>query len=281
MTLQRKFAVLFLLLGLAAIVNIAVGAWTVGTLRRELTWPLESIQEVMRGLHGVKRAAEDQLDALGYGRGPGQLDEAVEPTDERRTAFDRGVERMRRQAAFLNAESSYEMRSGIASSRNLQARVDEAIRFGHAWFDGDEGARASARQALNQIHELIERTEGHVLEDARLAVDFGDRIQRQVIVVVGVALLILVGSTITAVRLVRAWVLRPVERLRDAASRIGQGDFEHRIGLEGADEMAQLAREVDEMAELVSTMQDEAVDRERLAAMGEMTRRIVHNLRNP
>src|SRR5262249_25264293 len=85
--------------------------------------------------------------------------------------------------------------------------------------------------------------------------------------------------------LLHRWVLQPVARLRTAAARIGDGDFAHRVlvrpGGPGRDELAQLSTEVNHMAGLVRAMQDERVERDRLAAAGEMVRRLTHNLRNP
>jgi len=46
-------------------------------------------------------------------------------------------------------------------------------------------------------------------------------------------------------------------------------------------QLAQLASEVNHMAHMVKTLQDERVESERLAAVGSMVRRIAHNIRNP
>jgi signal transduction histidine kinase len=75
--------------------------------------------------------------------------------------------------------------------------------------------------------------------------------------------------------------MRPVGRLRAATERISQGDFAHRIPVDGRDELAQLSSQVNHMAATVLRMQDERVERERLAAVGEMLRRLSHNIRNP
>jgi signal transduction histidine kinase len=77
-----------------------------------------------------------------------------------------------------------------------------------------------------------------------------------------------------------------VAHLRTATARIAAGDFAHRIALGApagsrADELHQLSAEVNHMAGMVKSMQDERVEQERLAALGEMVRRLAHNLRNP
>jgi signal transduction histidine kinase len=50
---------------------------------------------------------------------------------------------------------------------------------------------------------------------------------------------------------------------------------------EGSDELSQLGREVNQMSETVKRMQAEAVEREKFAAVGQVVRRLTHNIRNP
>lgn len=73
----------------------------------------------------------------------------------------------------------------------------------------------------------------------------------------------------------------PVGRLREGAKRLGQGEFEHRIEVATGDELGQLSDEFNTMSSLILTMQDERIEQERMAAMGEMAQRTVHNLRTP
>ncbi len=81
--------------------------------------------------------------------------------------------------------------------------------------------------------------------------------------------------------LLRRWIQKPVSALREAAARIAKGDLQHRVPVLQRDELGQLSAEVNHMAQMVQVMQDERIERERLAAIGEMVRRIVHNVRNP
>jgi two-component system sensor histidine kinase HydH len=62
---------------------------------------------------------------------------------------------------------------------------------------------------------------------------------------------------------------------------MGQGDFGKPIEVHSNDELGQLSDEFNRMGQFIIEMQDQRVERERLAAMGEMAQRTVHNFRTP
>ncbi len=82
--------------------------------------------------------------------------------------------------------------------------------------------------------------------------------------------------------------LRPVRTLIDAVSRVRRGDYEAKIGVEGEDEIAVLAREFDAMATALKEReaqlqqkQQELLRAERLAAVGRVSAQVAHEIRNP
>jgi signal transduction histidine kinase len=82
--------------------------------------------------------------------------------------------------------------------------------------------------------------------------------------------------------------LRPVRRLIDGVMRIRRGDYEAKIGVEGDDEIAVLAREFDAMAralkdreQQLQRKQEELLQAERLAAVGRVSAQVAHEVRNP
>jgi signal transduction histidine kinase len=82
--------------------------------------------------------------------------------------------------------------------------------------------------------------------------------------------------------------LRPVRRLIEGVSRIRRGDYEAKIGVEGDDEIAVLAREFDAMARALKdreaqlqAKQQELLQAERLAAVGRVSAQVAHEIRNP
>ncbi len=270
MSLRFKFVVALVLLALTLGVNVASTVWGLRFLDRELAWPLRSVQAVMSRLHEIKRAGERQSELLENG-GSG-------PDDPR---FAREQEAAVSALEELDALPTAAVRSGISSTRNLRERTERIGELGtSAGLAGTAGSDELAR-ALRERHELIERIEGRILADARLAVDHARRLETLIQVVVAVSVVGAVAIAALITLLVRRWVLLPIERLREGAERLGRGEFDHRIALGTGDELGRLAAEFDEMAAMIKAMQDERVERERLAAIGEMSRRVVHNLRTP
>lgn len=146
--------------------------------------------------------------------------------------------------------------------------------------DADRSRRLAVRECY-EIHELIERTEERILRNADIALSHGDLVQSRL--AWWLVWVVLFGGllSVLSVILLRRWVQRPVAALRDAASHIARGDLTYRVPVAGRDELALLSGEVNHMAQMVHVMQEERIERERLAAIGGMVRRLVHNVRNP
>jgi two-component system, NtrC family, sensor kinase len=84
--------------------------------------------------------------------------------------------------------------------------------------------------------------------------------------------------------MIAVWVvftLRPLRRLRTAATRVAAGDYASRIDEKGPAEVADLAREFNSMARAVEERERELVRSERLAAIGKLSAMITHEIRNP
>ena len=76
-------------------------------------------------------------------------------------------------------------------------------------------------------------------------------------------------------------IARRVSALRAGARRIGDGDLDQRVGLEGRDELADLGRSIDEMAERLSRHQDELVRSHKLATIGRLCAGVAHEINGP
>ncbi|MDE0959591.1 MAG: HAMP domain-containing sensor histidine kinase [Planctomycetota bacterium] len=96
--------------------------------------------------------------------------------------------------------------------------------------------------------------------------------------ILGVVMFLLCGSCFL---LLRRWIISPLERLSSAAQQISKGQYGQRIPIPSGDEIGDLAREVETMSSDISSYQQQMIERERLAAVGEMTASVAHNLRNP
>lgn len=281
MTLRTKFAMVLLLLTGTLCVNVGVSVWGLRFLQRELAWPLESIQSVMSGLQSIKRTGEDQGLLVGTMTRPTRVGGEMtgDPAGSRFEVLSVAIEA---ELTALDSVPTYLTRSGITTTRNIRDRSDEIDRIAARWFtDGQSEDRVALAEAVWARHELIERVEARIISDAALAVGHAERTRVLVLVIIAVSVLGAASVAFLMTLLVRRWVLVPVGELRAGAERLGRGELDHRIGVATDDELGRLSREFNQMAGLLKAMQDERVERERLAAMGEMARRIVHNLRTP
>lgn len=294
MSLQVKFLLLVGTLLLAVIGSIAAAGFSLRIVHREVATPFEQMSIALGELSKIKRAIEETSRAIGPlheagvpGAPPGVRDPDTTLSPRTATETDRANVGTAISAARLHADSLerndwYVSRIGVPTWGNIKLRLNAVAESANAWLQtGDEARRTAARREAFELHELIERTELRLLDDARKAVGFSDYL-RPVLgwwlaaVFLGAALISALG-----VVLLRRWVQRPVAQLRQAASRIAAGDFAHRVAVETGDEIGQLMSEVNHMAGMVDQYQREAIERERLAAVGQMVRRIVHNVRNP
>ncbi|MCD0481845.1 HAMP domain-containing histidine kinase [Streptacidiphilus sp. ASG 303] len=92
------------------------------------------------------------------------------------------------------------------------------------------------------------------------------------------ALLALVGSALLA-QAASATVLRPVQRLGEAARRLGEGRWDTRLEVRGADELADVARTFNSTAEALAAQVEELSARE--AASRRFVADMSHELRTP
>lgn len=298
MSLRIKFAALLGLLALAVLGGAAAAAWSFNLLHAEISAPFANLSETLRGLATIKRQVEEQSTivlgptvwegeeeaddqgVVGDGARIRRLKPAPEADDAER--FEAAATLGRRVLDEQEATEGWRVRAGQGAGERLASLIDQLRRDGERWFaTGDRQAQRAVGRAGYTAHELIERMESRILGDARLAAEYGDRLRMRLLIILGLTIAIAVMTGILGQFLVRRWVLKPVQRLREAAEHIGRGDFAHRVEVSGSDEMAQLAGEVNHMTSMIKSMQDERVDRERLAAVGEMVRRLAHNIRNP
>jgi signal transduction histidine kinase len=76
-------------------------------------------------------------------------------------------------------------------------------------------------------------------------------------------------------------IVRPVRRLSDATRKVAQGDLEARVEVHGGDELADLGRAFNTMAEDLAKSREQLRDAERQAAWAEMARQVAHEIKNP
>lgn len=296
MTLQQKFFLVVSMLTLALLGSLGAVWWAFGMLQRELATPFSETTALLDSLRQVKRNTEDQsrilhahgaipVDVSGSPDGPTgrwSLPRAYQPDDQQAAQFRALARGTLEELTRIDGLDLVTARVGVSTWRNVRERVRELDGLAESWMSArNEDAQARAADACFAIHELIERTEGQVLGSARSAVSYGHWVRSRLLTWLASVFAVGVLGSILAVALLRRWVQTPVRALREAASRIAKGDFQHRVPVLQRDELGLLSAEVNHMSEMVQVMQDERVDRERLAAVGEVMRRVVHNVRNP
>ncbi len=99
------------------------------------------------------------------------------------------------------------------------------------------------------------------------------------------SLAILIGAAGLAVALgtfLFTWrTLRPLSVLRWRARQLAGGDYAQRTGVTSRDEIGDLAREFDAMADAIQEREQRLIRSERLATVGRMAAQIAHEVRNP
>lgn len=313
MSLQARFALLFSMLGLAALVSVGAALWSFQVISREVREPFRDMSSVLRLLSQAKGHVERAGSVLNRTREEGDpttvdddtfVDEGVRPlpapessTRARLTAEEResllgNLDAFDQTMGRLESLESAAMVSGKATLANIRRRYPVARQEITTWLQRgetdtgqlDDRPRRAAALELYRLHNLIERIEQQIIASAEVTLQHSQDMRSRLLSILGLALLTGALCILLGVFLVRRWVLRPVADLRIAAARIASGDFAHRVPVParpGTDELALLSVEVNHMSSMVKSLQDERVERERLAALGEMVRRIVHNLRNP
>ncbi len=286
MSLKLKFSAVLMLLVVALVANMALSVWSIRFLERELAWPLRSVQPVLTSLHHIKRFGEQEAKDLSAGRfwyAHAQRDQFVLPDPKNmgpkiiEAEREAGIELDR----LMEIPTAF-VRSGVSTIQNLQLRSEKIISLAAEWTEsGSPDVHAQLVEHIKVRHELIERIEGRILQDAQLATNYGEKLNFVALMIIGVSVAGALGSITYAAVLLRRWIIEPVGQLREGTRRFGQGDFEHRIEIATGDELGQLGDEFNTMTSLIIAMQNDRIEQERMAALGEMAQRTVHNLRTP
>jgi signal transduction histidine kinase len=203
--------------------------------------------------------------------------------NELRAQFDAAGAQVLAAMDGLNKVEMFRLRTGQSTTVNLRQRVASAQAAGRAWVAAPRNPETikAASSEYFALHELVERMETANLTGMTFEVSMWRTIRPVLVLILVASLLDAMLAGALGVVLVRRWVVHPVRVLRAAADRLSRGDFAHRVPVTGRDELGLLSAEINHMAGMISSMQEERVDRERLAAVGEMVRRLAHNLRNP
>ncbi len=190
------------------------------------------------------------------------------------------------QEDFASTEALVHRMSGLVEES--QALYDVFLQEDQIGPDGQRMSRPAealkAREKLIRLETDIDQATGIFKESVRkMVLKLSERlkvISRRIWIYMlsfsGMAIILGILMTIAA-----RVMLRPLQRLGDAARRIANGDYAHRIAVQGPTEIADLAQEFNVMGKAIEDRSRELVRTERLATAGKMAAMITHEVRNP
>ncbi len=103
-------------------------------------------------------------------------------------------------------------------------------------------------------------------------------LRRQLIIVIGVALLAMVGI---GVAFGKRYMLNPIERLRAGTRAIAAGNLQTRVDIRTGDEFSELGASFNTMADRLVELQEDVKRQERQAMFGRVAAGLVHDLSHP
>jgi signal transduction histidine kinase len=80
---------------------------------------------------------------------------------------------------------------------------------------------------------------------------------------------------------IQRWLVKPLQAIGRSTAVISTGELSHRIQVRSKDELGALATSINNMAQALKRIQERLLQAERLAAVGELSSYIAHNIRNP
>ncbi|WP_428262287.1 ATP-binding protein [Haliangium sp.] len=169
----------------------------------------------------------------------------------------------------------------------LSVSVDTAVARADTLDDAELAILTEARSALDALIaaeaeirvqiKFLARQQSDQARQIALTVERNEQKLRWFAIYLGLSA-VLIGLLVT---IWATMTLRPLRRLRGGARRIAEGQYKSRIDLVGPDEVADLAREFNVMAQAIEERERELVRSERLIAVGKMAAMITHEVRNP
>jgi signal transduction histidine kinase len=183
---------------------------------------------------------------------------------------------------FLTREPRFPQRADFEKYLQEIAKLD-ALTTGTqsalAFFD-ERKEPASKFPPVERLKDEIDVFRKRLHDDRRRVVD--EISQKEERAVSGVLALGLTGLLVAIGTVFFMWrTLRPLQILRMHAQQIAGGDYGRRIGVRSRDEIGDLAREFDAMAQALEEREQRLIRSERLAGVGKIAAQITHEIRNP
>ncbi len=276
MTLRAKFSLLLAVMAVAivAIVGTAIGAFAL--LSQTLESPFRDAVRSLSALHELDLALQQRRELLRSGAAKSDATAAV-------VKLRRLAKRANDAVETLQAVEAGDAGQGFddALITSLPQKVQTLFQLSEATLRTGEAPAARIEQTDAELTQFVQRLRARVDEQSQAAAEFSASLRAALLLALALELLAAAVIGYLVLRYLDKWIVTPVGQLREAARRLGEGDFTHRVPVEGKDEVAALGAEVNRMAGLVLEMQEARARQAKLAALGEMSRAVAHNIRNP
>lgn len=241
------------LLGLGAL-NLAVYYWGARQRARDFRDLQRAIERQTIVLDVMNRLEDEKKFVDLLGSGVLGLEEGVAPSAMERQRFSASLDSIKAELAGLAEGDDPRM---VVSIADLQKDTAELTRWWKAFYDNqglDPTAAVVASASAEPIAEslLAIRLPGRVREEKLRLAEARDAFVRSDSTTSRMSWLIfaasaIVGATLSVVTL--GDLFQSIERLKSGAHEIGQGRLDHRIEVEGGDELGEVARSFNQMAE--------------------------------
>jgi signal transduction histidine kinase/ActR/RegA family two-component response regulator len=267
MTIRRRLTASFLIVLLLFGLNLVVFFWsssrrqeTVDELRRASARQLQ-ISSVREDLNDIQKQVNLLSQGLPDLGGAARAGDLIRFTDR--------LDRVRRDITTLRELRTPAGRRLIDQLASSVADLSEAWRVFYQNLGVDQGAAITAlvtraepmsQRVLHEILPALQREERTLVEQASANFFSVARLTAQITILIFV-LSAVVGVVVAY--LVSRYLVRGLRQLETEATRIGRGQFGHRIAVRADDELAELARAFNEMSDRLSSAHAQLTDANR------------------
>lgn len=138
-----------------------------------------------------------------------------------------------------------------------------------------------ALSEMTQTQQILQDLMAQKKNQADHFLESGKRLTRRTVVYSLVMLLSMVLVGIVFSTLLYQSVAKPLTKLQEGAKRIGSGELELKLDIQGPPELRALSKNFEEMAESLKKLQIQIVQMDRMSAVGTLAGGVAHEINNP